>query len=119
MITREQLDTFFSETRALFAEGRAKWRIDNPCRWSYFFVDPSREKLAPVGQHLEALGYDVVGFLEPDPEAAEQLYYLRADRVELHTVDSLLARNAELYAVAAKYGVSDYDGMDVGAVDGP
>ena len=119
MITRDELDTFFSETRSLFVGGRAKWSIDNPCRWSYFFVDPDREKLAPVGRHLETLGYDVIGLLEPDPEPAEQLYYLRADRIEFHTVDSLLARNVELHAVAAKYGVSDYDGMDVGSVDGP
>ena len=119
MITRDELDTFFSETRSLFAEGRAKWSIDDPCRWSYFFVDSSSEKLGPVGQHLETLGYEVDGLLEPDPASADQLYYLRADRIEFHTVDSLLARNAELHAIAAKYGVSDYDGMDVGAADGP
>ena len=41
------------------------------------------------------------------------------DRVERHTVDSLMARNAELYKFADAQGLTDYDGMDVGPVDAP
>jgi Regulator of ribonuclease activity B len=119
MITRDQLESFFSETRNAFIDGRAKWSIDELCTWSYFFVDHSAKKLAPVAGHLDSLGYEIVGYLEPDPEDVDQIYYLRADRIGSHGVDSLLARNAELYAIASQLGVSNYDGMDVGAVDGP
>jgi hypothetical protein len=40
------------------------------------------------------------------------------DKLEVHSVDSLHERNAQLAVVAARFGVAAYDGMDVGAVDG-
>ncbi|HQM64929.1 MAG TPA: ribonuclease E inhibitor RraB [Acidobacteriota bacterium] len=120
MITRETLQDFFENTRNLRDEGRARFDIDGICRWSYFFVDTSREKLARVGAFLDASGYEVVGFLEPDPQNEDQdTLYLRADRIEKHTVDSLHERNQELYTIAEQFNVGDYDGMDVGAPDGP
>lgn len=120
MITKETLQDFFENTRNLRDEGKAPFDIDDVCRWSYFFVDSDREKLNQVGVFLEDRGYEIVGFLEPEPEDEDQeTIYLRADRVEKHTVDSLHERNQELYGIAEQFEVSDYDGMDVGAVDGP
>lgn len=120
MITRETIEDFFANTRRLRDEGRARFNIDSTCRWSFFFVDSDKEKLVNVGMYLEDSGYEVIGFLEPGPEDEDQeTIYLRADRVEQHTVDSIMERNSQLYAVAEHFGVHDYDGMDVGAVDGP
>lgn len=39
MITQEQLENFFAETRETYRSGRSNWNIDDVCRWSYFFVD--------------------------------------------------------------------------------
>lgn len=120
MISREQIEELFQRTRKLHREGRASWDIDGTCRWSYFFVDSSRDKLTRLGKHLEGLAYEFVGFLEPSPEDKDQeTIYLRVDRVEAQSVDTLLARNAEFYALARRFQVANYDGMDVGAVDGP
>ena len=120
MITKEILQGFFENTRNLRDEGKTPFDIDDVCRWSYFFVDSDREKLTRVGQFLEDKGYEVVGFLEPTPEDDDQeTIYLRADCVEKHTVDSLQERNQELYGIAEQFGVRDYDGMDVGSIDGP
>jgi hypothetical protein len=120
MITRETIEDFFDNTRNLRDEGRAQFNIDSVCRWSFFFVDSNKEKLIRVGMYLGDAGYEVIGFLEPAPEDEDQeTIYLRADRVKQHTVDSIMERNSELYAVAKHFGVLDYDGMDVGAVDGP
>jgi Regulator of ribonuclease activity B len=120
MITRETILDFFDHTRQLKREGRARFDIDQVCRWSFFFVDTDREKLTRAGRYVEQQGYEVAGFLEPTPEDDDQgTIYLRVDKVERHTPDSLLARNAELYKVAANFGLDGYDGMDVGAVDGP
>jgi hypothetical protein len=119
MITRDVLEQFFDDTRGLRDRGEAKFDIDQVCRWSFFFVDLSTEKLEPVASYLDSVGYEVVGFLEPDADDESQVYFLRADRIEHHTVDSLLARNDQLYEIAARFGVQDYDGMDAGAVDGP
>jgi len=120
MITRETIIDFFDRTRQLKREGRAQFDIDQVCRWSFLFIDPDREKLTRAGRFVEQQGYKVVGFLEPSPGDDDQdTIYLRFDRVECHTPDSLLARNAELYKIAADFDLEDYDGMDVGAVDGP
>lgn len=96
-----------------------KWDIDDVCRWSFFFVDADRERLIKAGEELERAGYEFVGLLEPGEEDDDQeTIYLRVDRVEHHTVDSLMSRNEELYAFAASHGLANYDGMDVGAVGG-
>lgn len=120
MISPEMIEDLFERTRQLRREGQVAWDIDAVCRWSYFFVDSSREKLVKAGRELEEAGYEPIGFLEPRPEHDDQAtIYLRVDRVEKHTVASLLARNDSLYAVAARHGLRAYDGMDCGAVDGP
>ncbi len=120
MITQEMLEDLFKNTRKLKAEGRIDWDIDHECRWSFFFVDTSRDKLVAAGRHLEAGGYESVGLLEPSPEDDDQtMLYLRADRVETHTVESLLQRNEELYSLADSFGLGGYDGMDAGAAEGP
>ncbi len=119
MITKETLIEFFDETRKLKTTGRARFDIDKECRWSYFFTDLDRDKLAEAGRHLEEIGYEVRGFLDPSPEDESQTIFLRFDRVETHTPESLFERNASLYALADRFGLESYDGMDVGAVDGP
>jgi Regulator of ribonuclease activity B len=120
MISVEMIEDLFERTRRLRKDGRVKWDIDDVCRWSYFFVDSSPEKLLAAGHQLEGAGYEIIGLLEPGPEDEDQeTIYLRVDRVEKHTVTSLLTRNDELYTFAARLGLQDYDGMDSGAVDGP
>ena len=118
VITRDTLQDFFDDTRGLYARGKARFNVDETCRWSFFFVDPNRSKLDPVADHLGSIGYEVRGFLEPDNDSEHPVWFLRADRIEQHTVESLHQRNGELYAVAKRFKVEDYDGMDVGAIDG-
>ena len=120
MITRETLDDFFSSTRELKRSGKAKFDIDGECRWSFFFTDTDSKRLVDLGKMMEDSGYEYVGLLEPTPEDDDQqTIFMRCDRLEKHTVDTLFKRNSELYAVAAEQGVASYDGMDVGHVDGP
>lgn len=119
MITRDVLDEFFANTRKLHADGRAEFDIDKLCRWSFFFVDPSEERLLAIAPELAELGYEIYGTLEPDANDQDPVYFLRVDKIETHTVETLLARNEQLYAFAGAHGVRDYDGMDVGAIDGP
>lgn len=118
MIALETLVSFFEDTRELKRTGNARFDIDQVCRWSYFMVDADQAKLTRAGHHLETLGYDVRGFLGPSADT-KGATFLRFDRVEQHTPESLFERNAELYRIAREFGLEDYDGMDVGAVDGP
>ncbi|GGY36600.1 ribonuclease E inhibitor RraB [Pseudoduganella albidiflava] len=119
MITLAQLEDFFAETRQTRDSGRANWNIDEECRWSYFFVDADRLKLLPIAEHLGLAGYQFVGTLDPDESDEDPVFFLRLDRVETHSPASLDRRNQQLYGIAAEFGVSSYDGFDVGAVDGP
>jgi len=119
MISEKTIDDFFEHTRALHAAGRAPFDIDQTCRWSFFFVDPSEGRLLELVPELEELGYEIAGTLAPDDDEVDGSYFLRADKIEAHTTASLLARNDQLYAMARRYGIGDYDGMDVGAIDGP
>lgn len=119
MITREQITEMFESSRRLKREGRAPFDIDQVCRWSYFVIDADRDKLTQAGRRLEQQGYEVIGFLDPPADDEQPVIYLRFDKVERHTPDSLLARNAELSRLATDCGLLGYDGMEVGAVDGP
>lgn len=118
-ITRDMLEEFFQNTREFNQGGQAKFDIDSECRWSYFFADTSERKLTEVGTYLESEGYEPVGFLEPDADDEDpDIIFLRVDMVETHTVDSLHERNQAFYALAEKYAIVQYDGMDVGEIDG-
>lgn len=119
MISHHQIVDFFDRTRQLTRNGQAHYDIDQPCRWSYFVIDADRAKLTQAGRYLQQQGYEVVGFLNPRPEDNQQTVLLRFDRVERHTPESLLARNSELYKLAIDFDLDGYDGMDVGAIDGP
>jgi hypothetical protein len=118
MISREEIEDLFEHTRALYRDRKARWNIDEICRWSFFFVDASKEKLRKLGEHLQSNGYEFVGFLDPNPDNDDQeTVFLRVDKVEKHDVDTLLARNDEFYKLAERFKVREYDGMDVGPVD--
>ena len=112
MITRDQLQEMFDSSRA-----NAKWNIDGICLWGYFFTDHNRERLLLAAPVLEKMGYRLVGLLEPSSENDDQeLLFLHVEREEQHTVDSLDARNRELYRFADEFQLESYDGMDVGPV---
>jgi len=115
MITRDQLQDMFDSTRA---NTNVKWSIDDVCLWGYFFTDHDRQKLVAAAPALENLGYRVVRFLEPTAQDDDQdLHFLHVEMEEQHTVDSLNARNQELYRFAKEFKLERYDGMDVGPVE--
>ena len=117
MITKEDLNEFFLTHRAAHHSGEANFDIDGVCRWSYFFSDTDKANLTRIGLHLEDNGYQIRGFLGAAEEDIDpNTLYLRADRVERHTVDSLHETNEAFYVLVEKMGVAEYDGMDVGAM---
>jgi hypothetical protein len=113
MISRQQIQDMFDSMRA-----KAKWSIDEVCCWGYYFTDYDRAKLMNAMEVLKDKGYRVVGIMEPSPDDDDQkLLMLHVEKEERHTVESLLARNDELYGVARTLGLRSYDGMDVGPVN--
>jgi hypothetical protein len=107
-IEQAQLEEMFARMRT-----NTKWNVDGPMLWGYFFVDPSAQKLEQIARELEAIGYRVVAI---GPMIEQRKFMLHVERVEVHTPRSLNVRNIDLYAIAEKYSVASYDGMDVGPV---
>ena len=87
-----------------------------PLLWGYFFFDTDRDRLHNAGRLLERRGYAVVSVHrdDPDEDGGPETHTLHVERVEVHSVESLLVRNAELDALARECGLMSYDGMDVG-----
>ena len=106
-ITTAQLQEMFSSMRA-----NPKWNVDAPLLWGYFFIDPDPKWLQIVAQDLIASGYRLVDIRATDDRST---YVLHVERVEHHTVESLNKRNQEFYALAEKFKLLSYDGMDVGS----
>ena len=108
-VDRSTIDDFFESS---LARGM---QLSGDMLWGYFFVDTDREALEALRPVLVALGFryvDVFGG-DDDPDL-----YLHVERVEAHTPETLDARCRQLDELARTHGVRDYDGFDVGNVDG-
>lgn len=99
---------------------KTNWNMSRNMLWGYFFTNPSRDKLDLAAKDLSRLGYRIVEVYlsEKDNPADPDLWWLHVERVETHSVDSLLQRNAELTVFAKTHHLASYDGMDVGPVSG-
>jgi hypothetical protein len=115
--TESQLETI----REIFAQAKSEdnWNLDEPMLYSFYFVDESVEKLEKLGLKLEADGYDFVDIFELGDEETDEStgeYLLHIDKVEVHTPESLAARNVEFQKFADEYEIETYDGWEFGEV---
>ena len=92
------------------------WDMTSEMVWTYIFSDDSLEKLEACCRRLEKMGYHLVEISEGD-ETDDPLT-LHVEKIEVHTPDSLDQRNQELAKLAAEMGLSSYEGMDVGPLEG-
>lgn len=109
MITRENLQDMFASMKE-----EAPFDADGELLWGYFFIDGDKKKLRPLADELIAQGYREAGLYRTDDR---KTYFLHVERVEKHTPDTLHERNGQFYALAERFGIESYDGMDVGPVD--
>ncbi|AKS16529.1 MULTISPECIES: ribonuclease E inhibitor RraB [Xanthomonas] len=94
------------------------WNLDGPLRWEYFFADPAQQPLQQLAEQLTKDGYRVIdiflGERDEDDGDDEESYFLHVDKLEHHTLETLNQRNAAFDALAKRFHVAAYDGMDVG-----
>ncbi|HEX8323368.1 MAG TPA: ribonuclease E inhibitor RraB [Tepidisphaeraceae bacterium] len=110
MIDRSLIEDMFAKADT----HRHRWNIRDSCLWSYFFSGEDRSVLMELVDHLAKQNYTFAGTLEPDPEDDHPILFVQLDRVESHTVETLIARNIALSAVADDFCGAVYDGMEVG-----
>ena len=114
----EQLESI----REIFETARTEdgWNPEAEMLYSYFFIDKDAEKLETLGLDLEKQGFDFIDIFElAEEESGEATgeYLLHIDKVEIHTPDSLAARNVEFQKMANEYELDSYDGWEFGEVD--
>jgi hypothetical protein len=116
MIEREMLEQMFAN----IAE-QGVIDMDEPLLWGFFFTNATESPLRAAVPELQERGYEFVDVWqsEKDDPEDEDMWWLHVQRVEVHSVDSLFARNEQLYEFAARHGLDTYDGMDVGPVGEP
>jgi Regulator of ribonuclease activity B len=103
-----QLEQMFANMK-----NKSGWNTSGELLWGYFFTDPQPQKLEPLAAHLVELGYRFVSIYETDDRST---HFLHVERIEAHTPASLFSLNTQMNALAMKFAVASYDGMDVGPV---
>jgi len=95
---------------------RGEMDMSRPMLWGYFFTNRDPAALRAVIPNLQSDDYEFVDVYqsEKDNPNDDDLWWLHVQRVEVHTVDSLFARNERLAEFASLHGIDSYDGMDVG-----
>ena len=92
--------------------------VTQPLLWGYFFTNHEESSLRAAVPALQDDHYEFVDIYpsSKDDPSDPDLWWLHVQRVEVHTIDSLAARNSRLSEFAAVRGIDAYDGMDVGPV---
>ena len=111
MIDREALVEMFENIA-----DRGEWDMSQPMLWGYFFTNGDEAALRAAVPALQDDQYEFVEIYqsEKDDPGDDDLWWLHVQRIEVHTVDSLAARNERLTEFASRHGIDSYDGMDVG-----
>ncbi|MFC5462647.1 ribonuclease E inhibitor RraB [Massilia niabensis] len=97
---------------------QSNWDMSQEMLWGYFFTNAQRQPLELAARELAKSGYRVVNIYLSDKNKPSDpdLWWLHVERIEHHSVDSLHLRNNEHASFATKWGLTSYDGMDVGPV---
>jgi hypothetical protein len=113
-ISRDELVEMFANIQA-----KTPWDIKGEMLWGYFFTGNDKSDLERIGAELVGHAYRLVEIRELERDAAEEMpeWQLHVERVEIHTADTLYARNTQLEDLASRYNTATYDGMDVGPVN--
>jgi hypothetical protein len=83
--------------------------LSKPLTWGFFFTSNEPGLLQPVRSQLASDGYLFVRQSKDE----DGLWWLEVSRTEVHSPESLHARNTELFAYASTLEGVAYDGWDV------
>lgn len=115
-ITLEYLRDMFAQISE-----NTDWDVSGELLWGYFFTNDEKAGLEPVRDELVEGGYRFVDLYrsEPNEQDGSRFWWLHVEKEEIHTPESLDARNDALTRLAIRHRVDSYDGMDVGPIHTP
>src|SRR4051812_38095296 len=119
MIEFNDIESQLDGIREIFETARTEdgWNLEEEMLYSYYFVDTDVDKLEKLGLDLERKGYDFIDIFELGDEDTDKPtgeYLLHIDKLEIHTPESLAARNVEFQNLANEYEIASYDGWEFG-----
>lgn len=91
----------------------AGWDTSLPLKWGFFFFHKHHNMLVDLRVALEGEGYH----FEELHKTKNSLWVLQMSKDEIHTPESLHARNLQFNRLAEERGVDLYDGWDVGKIE--
>lgn len=74
------------------------------------------DRLVSAASALAEMGYRAAEIADTPEDERKPLLFLRVEREERHTMQSLEARNQELARFAQEFGLESYDGMEAGPI---
>ncbi len=91
------------------------WNPSNPTMWVFFFSARDKRVLDGMCPALEAEGYEIFDIFENDlqGERESNLWMMLVQKIEVHTVDSLYARNQSLIKLAKAHRDSFFEGWNI------
>jgi hypothetical protein len=115
MFSRETIEEMFDGMRI-----NAQLNLSEELVWGYFFTAQDLARLQAAATILQKDGYQLVSIHQSDADNLGEPvdWWLHVEKTEHHTVDSLVERNAALEALAERFELTSYDGMDVGPMGG-
>lgn len=105
---RETLEFTFGEMKK-----QTDWNLQGKLVWGFFFTSPTKPPLIEASKSLEKTGYRIVSVYTDDKKKD---WWLHVEKIEVHSIDSLHARNQELVKFSSQMKLGTYDGWDVGPV---
>lgn len=103
-VSLSQIESIFQQMQT-----KSKWNTKAELLWGYFFFDLDKEKLQTLSSKLVNEGYREVELFFNG-----SYYMLHIERPEIHTPQTLAARNAYFSSLAQQNCIRTYDGFDVG-----
>jgi hypothetical protein len=90
--TREELEAMFANIGQ-----KTQWDMSKNMLWGYFFTHGSRNELDAAASELSRKGYRIVNVYLADKRDSDVpvLWWLHVERIETHTIESLLKQNVE------------------------
>ena len=110
------------EIAAIFEQAQKEdgWDMSADMIYSFEFVDADTEKLERLGEELDSKGFIFVDIFQLGDEQTDEPtgeFLLQVDFIGSHDPESLARQIDSINEDAAKFGVAELDGWEVGELD--
>lgn len=105
------METNLENVKVIFEKMMCEgWNTSSPLKWGYFFFDKRKKKLKSAYDEIKNSGYTLESIFKSD----DGYWIMQITKTEIHSPESLNARNEAMNRLADYFEIKLYDGWDVG-----